>query len=285
MLPAIPDRPFDCNDVERLGHAYLDDEFDAADRDLIEAHLAACGACREELAAAADFRRFLRQRLREEVLAPPALRTRICEKLEQEDRGNILALAWKAWPSLALGASAAACLGLVYARTAPRASDRWVVNDAVEMHARALPLEVSTDELRRLMPFFDQHLPFAVQPPAFSSPVLLEGGRLWHLGSHDAAYILYGVPLGPGFGPVSQIGRRVSLFIVEDPSPTLRIDGARVAKVDGHDVLLTSMHGHNVAVWRNRDVVYSMVSDLDDNEILGLLGANSQSALSVSVAQ
>jgi anti-sigma factor RsiW len=269
--------------VERLGHAYLDDEFEASDRDLIEAHLAVCGSCRDELASAAGFRRFLRQRLHEEVLAPPSLRARISEKLDQEDRGNIFALARKAWPSLALGASAAACLGLVYARAAPRASDRWVVNDAVEMHARALPLEVSTDELRRLTPFFDQHLPFAVQPPAFSSRVLLEGGRLWHLGSHDAAYILYGVPLGPGFGPVSQLGRRVSLFIVEDPSATLRIDGARVAHVDGHDVLLTSMRGHNVAVWRNRDVVYSMVTDLDDNEMLALLGAKNPGALSVSV--
>jgi anti-sigma factor (TIGR02949 family) len=283
MQSALPDRPFDCSDVESLGHAYLDNEFDASDRDLIEAHLSSCESCREELSSAADFRRFVRQRLREEVLAPPALRTRIVERLEEEGQGNLLTLARKAWPSLALGASAVACLGLVYARAAPRATDRWVVNDAVEMHARALPLEVSTDELRRLTPLFDQHLPFAVQPPAFSSRVSLEGGRLSHLGNHDAAYILYGVPLGPGFGPSSQIGRRVSLFIVEDPSPTLQIEGARVAQVDGHDVLLTSMHGHNVAVWRNRDVVYSMVSDLEDSEILALLGGNSSAALSVSV--
>jgi anti-sigma factor RsiW len=277
MQSAISDRPFDCSDVERLGHAYLDGEFEATDRDLIEAHLASCRACREEIASAADFRRFVRQRLREEVIASPSLRERICERLEQEDRGNIFQLVKKAWPSLALGASAAACLGLVYARAAPRSTDRWVVNDAVEMHARLLPLEVSTDEPRRLTPFFDQHLPFAVQPPAFSARVSLEGGRLWHLGTHDAAYILYGVPLGPSFGPSSQLGRRVSLFIVEDPSPTLRIDGARVVNVDGREVLLTSMHGHNVAVWRNRDVVYSMVSDLDDGEMLTLLGAKNAS--------
>jgi anti-sigma factor (TIGR02949 family) len=285
MPSAIPDRPFDCSDVERLGHAYLDGEFEAADRDLIEAHLAACEDCRSELAAAAEFRRFLRQRLREEVFAPPALRSRISEQLDREGRRSLLALVWKAWPSLALGASAAACLGLVYARSAPRSPDRWVVNDAVEMHARALPLEVSTDELRRLTPFFDQHLPFSVQPPAFSSRVSLEGGRLWHLGGHDAAYLLYGVPLGTGIGPGSHLGRRVSLFIVEDSSPTLRIDGARVAHVGGREVLLTSMRGHNVAVWRNHDVVYSMVSDLDDSETLSLLGTDAPACLAVSVAR
>jgi len=283
MQSAIPDRPFDCSDVERLGHAYLDGEFEATDRDLIEAHLAACSGCRDELANAAEFRRFLRRRLHEEVFAPPALRNRIAEQLAREDRGNLLALAWKAWPSLALGASAAACLGLIYARAAPRSPDRWVVNDAVEMHARALPLEVSTDELRSLTPFFDKHLPFVVQPPAFSSRVSLEGGRLWHLGGHDAAYLLYGVPLSPGIGPGSQLGRRVSLFVVEDPSTTLHIDGARVARVAGHDVLLTSMHGHNVAVWRNHDVVYSMVSDLDDSETLALLGTDPPACLAVSV--
>ncbi len=285
MPSVIPDKPFDCDDVERLGHAYLDDEFETADRDLIEAHLAACEGCRGELATAAEFRRFLRQRLREEVFAPPALRSRIAEQLDREARGNVLTLMWKAWPSLALGASAAACLGLVYAWTAPRSPNRWVVNDAVEMHARALPLEVSTDELRRLTPFFDQHLPFSVQPPAFSSRVALEGGRLSHLGDHDAAYLLYGVPLGAGIGPGSHLGRKVSLFIVEDPSPTLHIEGARVAHVGGHEVLLTSMRGHNVAVWKNNDAVYSMVSDLDDNETLALLRNEAPACLAVSVAQ
>jgi hypothetical protein len=70
---------------------------------------------------------------------------------------------------------------------------------------------------------------------------------------------------------------------VEDPSPTLNIDGARVAHVAGHEVLLTSMRGHNVAVWRNHDVVYSMVSDLDDNETLSLLGNEGAACLTVSM--
>jgi hypothetical protein len=172
------------------------------------------------------------------------------------------------WPLMA-GAACAGAMSLAYTFLVPQRAERWVVGDAAEMHARALPLEISTQRLEQLMPLFQHHLGFQVQPPTFANDhVLLQGGRLWHLGTHDAAYIQYGDP---------RHGGRMSLFVVDDPGATVRFAGAmRMLPGSQREVYVTHARGRNVVVWRSQDIVYSLVSDLGEDETLALLSASTR---------
>ena len=267
MPPMDSQRAFECEDIQRFADAYIDGEFEAQERSLLELHLESCTSCRLDLQRTTTLRSLLRARVGH-AAAPDALRERIVAGLRQVEmpsvpfRGPVREWRHGVLPVLS-GASVAAALSIFYLAAVPQKSDRWVVGDAAEMHARALPLEIATGQLDQLMPLFEHHLGFAVRPPAFNQGgVLLEGGRLSHLGAHDAAYLQYDAP---------HYGGRISLFIVEDPGATLRLEGARRTMVGNREIFLAYSHGHNVVVWRNLDVVYSLVSDLGEDETLSLL--------------
>ncbi len=267
MVPVDPQREFECADIHHFADAYVDGEFEAQERALLERHLERCRSCRLELQRVAALRSLLRARIGS-VRAPEALRERIVIGLRQVERpvfavrGAVFEWRRGVLPILA-GASVAAVLSIFYLTVVPQKNDRWIVGDAAEMHARALPLEIATGQIDQLMPLFEHHLGFAVRPPAFNkSGVLLEGGRLSHLGAHDAAYLQYGAP---------HTGGRVSLFIVEEPGASLQLDGARRAMMGNREVFVARAHGYSVVVWRNLDVVYTLVSDLGDEETLSLM--------------
>ncbi len=275
-------RRFECSDVDRFADAYLDGEFEAPERSLFEAHLEGCADCRGGLEGITTLKNLLRARVGTGPAAPEALRDRIRTRLAEAERRarrrfvpaalwglpGVGRAEWRQvlWPLLA-GAAGAGALSLVYTLAVPQRAERWVVGDAAEMHARALPLEIATPQLDKLMPLFQQHLGFQVHPPAFTGGhVLLAGGRLWHLGARDAAYLQYNDP---------SHGGRLSLFIVDDPGVTMRMSGvARLIPGTQREVYVAQAHGRNVVVWRTRDVVYSLVSDLDEEETLALLRAS-----------
>lgn len=274
MAPLDLQRSFECADVERFADAYVDGEFEASERSLLEHHLEGCPGCRVSLQRIASLRALLRARIGRGGPAPEGLRDRIQLRLAEVESTPKLGfsfgpggLDWRrAFFPLLVGAATAGCFALFYVAVVPQRSDRWVVGDAAEMHARALPLEISTQRLEQLMPLFQHHLGFQVKPPALRGDhVLLEGGRLWHLGTHDAAYLQYGD---------ARHGGRVSLFIVEDPGIALRLVGAQRTMLGSREVFLAHAQGRNVVVWRNQDVVYSLVSDLGEDETLALLGGD-----------
>jgi anti-sigma factor RsiW len=272
MRPPDHARRFECTDVDRFADAYVDGEFEAPERALLETHLEGCAACRTGLGRITSLKALLRARIGSGPAAPEALRNRIRSRLDEAERqGRIrfgpAGFEWRKyfWPLLA-GAATAGALSLVYTLAVPQRADRWVVADAAEMHDRALPLEVSTAQLDQLMPFFQHHLPFLVKPPAFSGDhVALQGGRLSHLGPRDAAYLQYND---------RSHGGRLSLFVVDDPGVTMRLTGVvRVLPGSQREVYLAHAQGRNVVVWRSQDIVYSLVSDLGEDETLSLLGS------------
>ena len=272
MAPFLPpvagERPFDCADVEAFSYAYLDGEFAPSERDLVERHLAGCGECGRKMQETAAFRSLLRLHARNSVAAPSSLRARIAEGLDLEEREDRRRAAWgvfrQAGPAVTAGLAAAASLAFLFVRVAPFSSAQWLADDAVRMHTRALPLEISTGDLSHLFPLFERQLGFAVRPPAFPQRrVALVGGRLSHLGPRDAAYLEYGA--GPG--------HRVSLFIMADPERELRVFGSQTERIADRAVLVTNVRGYTVAVWRRNEIVYSMVSDLNGAEVQQLVAA------------
>jgi anti-sigma factor RsiW len=258
----------DCSELERVVDAYLDGEFDTAERAEADGHLAKCERCRAHVEAQRRIRIALRARLREAMTppadagrAPPALRARIEDAFARQR----LPLWRRALSPLRVGALVACAAGalLVFGvhqimldgRTTFRPDA--LVEDAVLHHHRSLPLEASAAALPG---WFIGKLDFNAAPPRFGADgVHVLGGRLSRLRERDAAYIRYEVPHG-----------HAGLFIVDDPSRRFAASGREV-QAGSHLVRLVNARGYNVAVWRENEIVYSLVSDLDESALYDLV--------------
>jgi anti-sigma factor RsiW len=253
----------DCSELERSIDAYLDDEFDARERADCDAHLAACPGCRVKVEAAARMRTALRAKLRaamgeaaEAGRAPEGLRGRIETALAREKRPL-----WRRALSPVPVATAAACAAGVLVVLATHAGDPALVEEAIRKHHRELPLEVTSLEGEKSVPsWFAGKLDFNPAPPRFKAAgVHVLGARLSNLREWPAAYIRYQLPHG-----------QAGLFIVDDPQGRFGEIG-RTVQIGPHKVHVVNARGYNVAVWRQDEIVYSLVSDLDETALFDLV--------------
>lgn len=233
---------------------YLDGEFADRERADVEAHLRTCCACRSEV----EGQQRMQQRLRacaSETRAPDALKARLALRVAQERRVET----WKRWVRPELVAALAACAGFV----AWLSGRQWlapVLEDAVHHHTHNLPMEVE-GSAPQVSQWLADKLDFAVLPPSLGR-ARLTGARLSHIRDHSAAYLEYGAPNA----------RRVSLFVYDDPAASVEFGlPGRRERVADREVLLANSRGFNVAMWRDREIVYSLVSDLDERDILAML--------------
>lgn len=252
------DAAMDCRELERSIDAYLDGEFDARERAEADAHLAACPRCRAAADAQTRIRTAVRARLREAMTAPAAagrapaaLRARIEESLARRRRPL-----WRRALSPIPLATAAACAAgaLVVLATHGGAADP-LVEEAVRKHNRGLPLEVTAASIGEasIPGWFHGKLDFNPAPPRFRADgVHVVGARLSHLREWPAAYIRYELPRG-----------QAGLFIVDDPDRRFAARGREV-RAGPTVVRIVAARGYNVAVWRDAEIVYSLVSDLDE---------------------
>jgi anti-sigma factor RsiW len=258
---------FDCRDVERLLEPYLDGEFDEPERAGLEEHLAGCTGCRNSAAAAMSFRSALRVRLREAVAegsatgtAPESLRRRISDALDAEESRP--ASWWRRLLSPLPVAAAAACVaGALFVFAGHRSMDP-LVEEAVRKHARDLPLELSAASLgpEAIPAMLASKLDFNPRPPAFrGKDIRLVGARLAQLREWPAAYMRYETARGP-----------VGLFIIDDPEHRVAEVGRQVGAGTGA-MWVMNARGYNVAVWRKNEIVYSLVSDLDEADLVRLV--------------
>jgi anti-sigma factor RsiW len=256
--------PMECGDVERSADPYLDGEFDERERAEVDAHLAGCERCRTRWEELAGLRAAVRARLREAMTppsaagrAPAALRARIEDALANERRP----LWRRLFAPLPLGALGACAAGAMLVLTL-RGGDDAMIAEAVRSHHRGLPLEVMSASVGEGMipSWFTGKLDFHPSPPHFRGDgVHLVGARLSHLRELPAAYIRYELPRG-----------QAGLFIVDDPHGRFAA-GGREVRVGPHILRVVNARGYNVAVWRENEIVYSLVSDLDEDALFELV--------------
>jgi len=258
---------FECGDVERLLEPYLDGEFDLGERSGIEGHLSVCERCRHTAAEARSFRTALRAKLRAATApgtapgtAPESLRLSIRQALDREQRP---ALPWwkRLFAPLPVGALAACVAGALVVLAGHRSTD-LLVEDAVRKHARDLPLELSAASVapESIPQMLASKLEFNPRPPTFqASGVRLVGARLAQLREWPAAYMRYQTPRG-----------QVGLFIIDDPDRRVGEPGREV-RLGRATIRVINARGYNVAVWRRDEIVYSLVSDLDEGDLVRLV--------------
>jgi anti-sigma factor RsiW len=268
-MPSDPTEPcatMDCGDLGRLLDAYLDGELAPSERVQAEAHVRDCATCRALVVREGHAHMTLRAQLRAAMgpgttagAAPEQLRERIHLALVERDPP-----AWRRWISpLRVAAIAACAAGALLVFALHGRPDSTLADEAIRTHVRDLPLEVTTASAgpESIAGWFTGKLDFNAAPPRFHGPVRIVGARLSHIGDRPAAYVRYEAPRG-----------RFGLFIFDDPERRFEGSG-RVIKVGPSTVRLANLRGFNVAVWRRNEIVYSLVSDLDEDDLARLVEA------------
>jgi anti-sigma factor RsiW len=250
----------------------LDDQRGAlapADEAELRSHVAGCAACAHEEQADRLLTEALEHRLPQHP-ASPALKRR-------------LAAAWpapvtppparwrpqvRAWAPL-LAAAAIVVVAVPLLVSAPallggRAGMGTLVTEAVNDHLRVLgsehPLEIASGGVHQVKPWFEGRLDFApVLAFGGDADFRLEGGAVGWFIDRKAATLVFKRRL-----------HAISLFVFRaDGLPWSARGTQRIGAVD---VYPTTARGFNVLLWRNHDLGYALVSDVDVTELHDLAG-------------
>lgn len=260
------DRPasMSCGEMARSLEPFLDGEFEGREEAELSRHLSECEPCRTLVEREARARSRLRAKLREAMgpgspagTAPAGLQERISAALDREARP---ARRWAPWP-VSLGAVAAAAAGVMVVLATQGGADP-LIDEAVRKHARDLPLEVNAASVapETIPGLLASKLDFNPRPPAFRAQGMkLMGARLSQLRDRPAAYMRYELPRG-----------QVGLYIIDDPEQRIG-GGGRQVQVGPSTVRMVNARGYNIAVWRRNEIVYSLVSDLDEADLVRLV--------------
>jgi anti-sigma factor RsiW len=242
---------------ETFLHAYVDGEFAADESAEVKAHLDGCVACAR---AAARHQAYKAAMHRANAAAPHALFATVRTSIVDESHKGRWIRAFRDPRAVGLAAAAvgAAAWFLAGGLSHPLFTrGHSLVDDGIAIHARALPLDFASSDVGAAQKWLAGKVDFGVHLPHLGQ---VKGVRLSSVHSRPAAVVTYTIPAGDG--------RRVSLLIVDDPEQQLPGAARRIAD---REVWLSQARGFNVASWRNDEIVYSLISDLDEHDILALV--------------
>ena len=227
-----------------------------------QAHLMGCAACSEFFSAEERIKALLRHRA-PRPRASAALRERVLNRIAavrvQPERQAI-----RVWSmgrhGMALTAAGLLILTLVsglwlgYLRT--RVMPQELASILIDDHARNLAgtVEIASSDQNVVQAWFRGKLNFSFRLPPTRDPSLV-GGRICDLKGRTAALVFYQHPQS-----------RVSLFILDGSKTELPED--RLIPLDGRRCLVDSMKGYTVVPWKERGLVYGLVSDMRSADLL-----------------
>lgn len=243
-----------CDDLEPFLHAYLDGEFDIPERTEVERHLASCSRCASRLASEATWLRAMRDHVQRcgRSPAPEALRHRVLEAVNGEHRRSVA----RRWGQLSAAAAVVCVVGAAGVWEHRSLLRKRYQEDAAARHAMRYPLELQQQSAEQIEAWFGGKLPHRVLVPRFANAQPI-GARLLNVAEKQAAYISYNAPLGSR-------ARQIGLFVYDDQRGDTAFTPLAEADVG-------TSHGFNVVSWRDGDIVYQLVSDLDERDILELV--------------
>jgi anti-sigma factor RsiW len=242
-----------CRDLDSLMHSYLDEELVDGERLALESHLTGCQTCTQRTEVERHNLTLVRTRAHEGApVAPDSLRARIHQGIHRESR--------KHFQRRALQVSAAAASVAILAGVGQQQWHVWqrhlFVEEAARRHSRQLPLETQ-GQPEVLEAWFGGKLDHRVSVPRFPNATAA-GARLINVRDREAAYIRYDAPRANSAEP-----RHMGLFVFDDSGD---LDLAALPSTE-----LGNSHGYNVVSWREGDVVYELVTDLDETDIRALV--------------
>ena len=192
--------------------------------------------------------RALVEQLRARHVAPPRHRSR-----------------WKTIVPLAAAAALAIGAGFLYVRAGLQkdaAVSARLVDEAVNDHLRVLysekPVEIASSESHQVKPWFQGKLDFA--PPlgyAGDADFVLDGGAVGYFVDRKAAVLQFHRRL-----------HRITLLIFR--ADGLHWPGHGLQRVGRLHAVTTQERGFSVVLWRDGELGYALVSDLNPSELAQL---------------
>lgn len=257
----------DCHDVLLVLLDYQQGRLAPESHGQVRAHLDGCPGCAQEDRLEHELTQALERRLPQHA-APLALKRRLAAQWPSEAVGPA-----RRWSRLKVWMPAAA-VALVLLALAPLAWQRALgpsvtgrdamVTEAVNDHVRLLqserPLEIESGGIHQVIPWFSGRLDFAptVRFPG-DADFPLRGGAVGYFVDRKAAALVYGRRL-----------HTVSVFVFR--SDGLPWPRSGLEKQGRLEVYRTASRGFNVLLWRDGELGYAAVSDVDPHD-LSLLAA------------
>ena len=231
-----------CADQDLLLGGLVDGELDAANTAMVEAHVARCEACREELERLQAIRTMLAAEGLRQV-APQSLKRRIAALPELSSRQSP-AGRLPGWLAPGLAGALAASLAMVV--LVPPQTVSPVDEQLVSSHVRSLQpghlTDVKTTNQHLVKPWFNGKIDFAPPVPELASQGFpLVGGRLDSINGKTVAAIVYGRRL-----------HTVNLFVWPAKS-----EGVRTTVNDGFALVQ----------WSDDGLRFAAVSDISAQEL------------------
>jgi mycothiol system anti-sigma-R factor len=188
-----------CDELRQLLTAYLDDELDIASTLRVEAHLAACDSCTQQV----ENLQALRHAVAQPAVgyrAPSALRDRLTQTIrshEPVDRvGSMSKRSWFGFMTFPRAAAAILLVGLSVWFVFNATPRRGEMNALVDAHLRSLEaehlLDVESTDQHTVRPWFAGKLDFS--PPVVdlaAEGFPLVGGRLDYVDQKKVAVLVY----------------------------------------------------------------------------------------------
>jgi anti-sigma factor RsiW len=228
----------------------------------VEAHLADCAACRHEDAVDAQLSVLLEERL-SRPRAPASLKRALEERWLEPAPRKPIARSWaRVGRTTAAMAAGAALLWAAMVGLRERTSDGTLVAEAVNDHLRVLysdhPIEVESGGIHRVKPWFEGRLDFApVVEFGGDDDFPLEGGSVGYFIDRKAATFVFKRRL-----------HEITLFVFRAEGLHWPVSGLR--PIGAAQGTVASSRGFHVALWRQGDLGYALVSDVNEADLLAL---------------
>jgi len=235
-------------------------------RATLDAHVAGCEACAHEETAETLLSEMLEHRLPQHA-APLALKRRLAATWPDAPAAAPAPPWWAGWrralvPALAVGVLLLAALPLYYQPSGGGGAP--MVTEAVNDHLRLLtsqhPVDIESGGMHQVKPWFEGRLDFApVVRFLGDDDFPLRGGAVGYYLDRKAAVFVFHRRL-----------HAVTLLV-------FRADGLPWARrglepIGGVQAQVTTSRGFNAIVWREGELGYALVSDVEMPELLKLVG-------------
>jgi anti-sigma factor RsiW len=226
-------------------------------------HLEQCVACQEFFAAEKELSEALRKSAPREG-ASSTLRERVLSRIAEEQEKAKRPIRWSFLRRRSVISVLALFLlaGLIFAglwlRSRHTQESEQLASILVDDHARyqSATTEVTSSEPEVINAWFRDRVRFSVQPPRLPDSSLV-GGRLCNLQGHPAALVIYRKPQN-----------LISLFVLDGRD--IELPREHLIAVDERPCFVATERGYNVVMWKQRGLLYALVSDIRSAELLQL---------------
>lgn len=257
-----------CQDCEKYLDVYLDYELDIKESLDVEEHLRGCPACTSYAEAERLVRQFVHQQARLESL-PEGAKLQI---IRQAMHPPVAPSWWqrlRAWVhplDFSLGMATAAVVALLWffnpfaAGSKNDDMTRKYIQEALMAYqaykTHSMPLDVTNSNDQAVVAWFNRQMQHPLKVPCITDQATtLLGGRLCRLFDQKSATFVYK-------------RNNADLFLFAFHGKNLPFSSKYKVRLQGQDMYVDNTGGHAVALWHRGGIVYSMVGDLNRDDLL-----------------